>query len=186
MDSPSDDIQLMKRIAEQDQQAFHDLYHLYGRGVFSLTYRVLQNSALAEEATQDTFVKIWRQHARWDSSKGNLKNWLLAIAHHTAIDRLRQEQRQPALHPEAIEAFEGKPRQFPAKPHEAGWQDGVVLRTLLDQLAKDQARLIELAFFEGLTHTEIADRMGLPLGTVKTRIRTGLQQLRDLWLQATL
>jgi RNA polymerase sigma-70 factor (ECF subfamily) len=147
---------------------------------------VLQNSTLAEEATQDTFVKIWRQHTQWDASKGNLKNWLLAIAHHTAIDRLRQERRQPSLHPEALEEFEGKSALFPAKPHEAGWQDGVVLRTLLAQLTKDHAELIELAFFEGLTHADIAARLRLPLGTVKTRIRTGLQQLRNLWLQSAL
>ncbi|HVO44623.1 MAG TPA: sigma-70 family RNA polymerase sigma factor [Aggregatilineales bacterium] len=179
MHSQFDDIQLMRRIAAQDEHAFHAIYLEYGKAIFSLAYRILQNVALAEEVTQDTFLKVWRQTTQWDPKKGNLKNWLLAITHHTAIDRLRLERRQPAVHPDAIEDVEGV-ASFSTEP---GWQDGVVLRTLTAQLTDDQAMLIDLAFFQGMSHSEIADRTKIPLGTVKTRLRAALVKLRELWLQ---
>ncbi|MFN8375306.1 MAG: sigma-70 family RNA polymerase sigma factor [Anaerolineae bacterium] len=176
----SDDIDIMRRIAARDQQAFQQLYQRYGKPVYSLAYRVLQNSTLAEEVTQDTFLKIWQQRAHWDSEKGKLLNWLLTITQFTAIDRLRQEKRQPQLHPEAIEdADEG----LVAAQGELQWQDGTVLRGLIAQLPQEQAALIDLAFFQGMTHGEIADATHLPLGTVKTRLRGGLQRLRELWLE---
>lgn len=167
------EIDLMRRIVHRDQQALRELYQEYGRAVYSLAYRVLQNVVWAEEVTQDTFLKVWDQAERWDSSRGKLKNWLLTIAHYSAIDRLRKERRQPTLHDEEInEELAGSA---------GGWQDGSTLHMLVQELPPDQARLIELAFFEGLSHSQIAMRTSLPLGTVKTRLRTGLHRLRDLW-----
>src|ERR1041385_1575938 len=87
MYTPSDDIELMRRIAERDQQALMELYQQYGKAVYSLAYRVLGNATFAEEAMQDTFLKVWHQTTRWDSDKGKLKNWLLTIAQLTAIGR---------------------------------------------------------------------------------------------------
>jgi RNA polymerase sigma-70 factor (ECF subfamily) len=179
MYSPLDDIELMKRINLRDQQAFLAFYQQYGKLVYSLAYRILQNATLAEEVTQDTFLKIWQQKSRWDPERGKLKSWLLTIAHYTAIDRLRQEKRQPNLHPEAIEDME---EAMLASRGESGWQDGTVLRMLVRQLPAEQASLIELAFFRGMSHSEIADETQIPLGTVKTRLRTGLQKLRELWI----
>jgi RNA polymerase sigma-70 factor (ECF subfamily) len=181
MDPHVEDVQIMARIAVQDQQAFRALYQRYGTPVYSLAYHVLQNETLAEEVAQDTFLKVWRQKAPWDPNKGNLKNWLLTIAHFTAIDRLRQEKRQPNLHPDPIEDME---QGLPTSPADAGWQDGVALRIIVDQLPEDQAYLIDLAFFRGMTHSEIADETGIPLGTVKTRLRTGLTRLRELWMDS--
>src|SRR5215216_1192342 len=106
MHLPFDDRECVRRIAARDQQALWALYEQYGKAVYSLAYRVLQNAVLAEEVTQDTFLKLWQQKTQWDSEKGTLKNWLLAVTHFTAIDRLRQEQRQPHLHPESIEDVE--------------------------------------------------------------------------------
>jgi RNA polymerase sigma-70 factor, ECF subfamily len=175
--SSGSDIELMQRIAAQDQQAFRAVYQLYGKAIYSLAYRVLQNATLAEEVTQDTFLKVWDGRAVWNPDKGLLKSWLLSITQFTAIDRLRREHRQPTVHPIAIEELE-------VSDIENGWQDGVVLRTLITQLSEEQAALIDLAFFRGMSHNEIADATGIPLGTVKTRLRTGLQRLRELWLES--
>lgn len=168
------DIEIMRRIVRRDQQALRELYQEYGRAVYSLTYRILQNAVWTEEVTQDTFLKVWDQGERWDSERGKLRNWLLTIAHYTAIDRLRKEQRQPALHDKEIneELAEAS----------GGWQEGSALHMLVGQLPAEQSRLIELAFFEGLSHSQIAERTALPLGTVKTRLRMGLHRLRELWL----
>jgi RNA polymerase sigma-70 factor (ECF subfamily) len=176
-----DDIEIMKRIAAHDQQAFRAIYQQYGKAIFSLAYHILQNVMLAEEVTQDTLLKVWLHKSQWDPAKGNLKNWLLTVTHYTAIDRLRQERRQPDLHPAAIEDLE---EQIPASLREIGWQDSVALRMLIKQLPQEQAFLIDLAFFRGMSHTEIASETNIPLGTVKTRLRTGLQRLRELWLES--
>ena len=181
MYSPADDIELMRQIAERDQQALMTLYQEYGKAVYSLAYRILGNSTYAEEVTQDTFLKVWNQTTRWDSEKGKLKNWLLTIAQFTAIDRLRKEGRQPTVHPESIEETD---ESLLTSRNDARWQDGTILRLLVMQLPAQQASLIELAFFEGMTHGEIAESLHIPLGTVKTRLRAGLQKLRELWLES--
>lgn len=181
MHPPFDDDELMRRITARDQQALRMLYEYYGKAVYSLAYRILQNSTLAEEVTQDTFLKVWRQTTIWDPNKGKFKNWLLRITQFSAIDRLRQEKRQPSLHPESIEDTE---ETFLSGKVESQWQEGTALRLLVKQLPTEQAALIDLAFFQGMSHNEIADATQIPLGTVKTRLRTGLQQLRALWLES--
>jgi RNA polymerase sigma-70 factor (ECF subfamily) len=182
MDAPLDDIELMRRLAARDQQALMALYQQHGKAVYSLAYRILQNSTLAEEATQDVFFKVWRQTTQWDPNKGKLKNWLLAITQFTAIDRLRQERRQPTLHPDPIEDTDES--MLKLSSNDALWLEGTALRLLLTQLPEEQARLIDLAFYQGMTHTEIADATKLPLGTVKSRLRSALQRLRELWLES--
>ncbi len=182
MYSPSDDIELMKRITTRDQQALLTLYEQYGKAVYSLAYRILGSAALAEEVTQDTFLKVWGQTTRWDSEKGKLKNWVLTIAQFTAIDRLRQEKRQPAVTPNSIEDTD---ETLLAAKNDVLWQEGSVLRMLVAELPPEQAALIDLAFFQGLSHSQIADTTQIPLGTVKTRLRAGLHRLRELWLKST-
>lgn len=179
-ESALQDRDLMRRIEQQDQSALAQLYERYGRPVYSLTYRVLQNAALAEEATQDTFMKVWKQSTRWDSHKGALTSWLLTIARYTAIDRLRQEQRQTAPQTVSLDSIVS-PEAVEGQPEDAILRDGVVLRHLLTQIPQEQAQVIEMGFFQGLTHTELAERLEQPLGTIKTRARLGLQKLRALW-----
>lgn len=176
-----DDIELMRRITARDEQALWALYELYGRAVYSIAYRILGNAAFAEEATQDTFLKVWKQTNRWDSEKGKLKNWLLTIAQFTAIDRLRKEKRQPTVHPDPIEDTD---ESLLTAKNESRWQEGATLRMVVAQLPPEQAQLIDLAFFQGMSHSEIAESLQMPLGTVKTRVRTGLQRLRELWLES--
>jgi RNA polymerase sigma-70 factor (ECF subfamily) len=176
-----DDIRVMQQIGAQDQHAFQLLYREYGAAVYSLAYRILQNGVLAEEVTQDTFLKVWQQKAQWDPAKGKLKSWLLTISHFTAVDRIRQEKRQPTLLPDAIDDLEDGAHGLHGENH---WQEGTLLRLLVSHLPDQEAALIELAFFQGMTHADIAAVTRLPLGTVKTRLRSGLQRLRELWLQS--
>lgn len=177
--SPSDQ-ELCWRIQQGDQVALKLLYERYNTPVYSLCYRVLSNAALAEEAAQDTFLKVWRQVEKWDSGKGRFISWLLTVARYTAIDRLRQEQRQSIRDAVPLDELD-----VPDEHPDYGFVDGQLLRQLLRQLPPEQLQVIELAFFHGLTHQVLAERLSLPLGTVKTRVRLGLQKLRVLWLEAT-
>jgi RNA polymerase sigma-70 factor, ECF subfamily len=180
----NDEAQLIQRIIQKDQIALSELYQRYGGLVYSLALRVLTNSTLAEEATQDTFMKVWNQAYTWDANKGKLSTWLMTITRYTAIDRLRKEQHRPAASValEDIEDLIGK-RSF---MDTAQGQDRQLLRSLMQNLPNEQIQVIELAFFQGLSHSEIADELTLPLGTVKTRLRLGLQKLKVLWLDANL
>lgn len=179
----SDDIELMQRIAQREQLALTDLYQRYGSVIYSLALRVLQNTDLAEEITQDTILEVWHHPQKWDSTKGRLLSWLLTVTRYKSIDRLRKEKRQiDANSVDLDEAHQVADGAWQAD--DPLWQDGQLLRSLMKQLPTDQAQAIELAFFQGLTHAQVAEKLKLPLGTVKTRVRLGLQKLRSLWLAA--
>jgi RNA polymerase sigma-70 factor (ECF subfamily) len=175
-----DDRQLLQKLEGRDQHALAQLYERYGAMVYSLAYRVTGTPALAEETTQDTFMKVWNQASRWDPDKGRFSSWLLTVTRYTAIDRLRQEQRHNSLPIDKMP----EPVSRTGIPHDPRLQDGNLLRELLSQIPPEQALLIEKAFFQGMTHSELADTLNIPLGTIKTRVRLGLQKLRGLWLQA--
>ncbi len=177
-----DEAALIRLITLHDQNALSELYNRYGRAVYGLAFRVVQNSTLAEEVTQDTFLKVWNQPESWDPVRGKLVSWLLTIARYTAIDRLRREQRRPMGAPlDDILEVVGK-RALIDDPI---WQDGRLLRTLIARLPPDQIEVIELGFYEGMTHSEMAEHLKLPLGTVKTRVRLGLQKLKTMWVEAS-
>jgi RNA polymerase sigma-70 factor, ECF subfamily len=180
-DSPEN---LLRRIAARDQSALSELYQRYARLVHNLAFRILERADLAEEITQDVFLKVWNQTARYDSTRGTFATWLLAITRNAAIDRLRQEQRRPsrdAVDLDALLDVLGSSEET----DNPTWQDGRLLRELLIQLPAEQRQVIELGFFQGFSHQEIADRLEQPLGTVKTRARLALQKLKGLWLEAT-
>ncbi len=173
----------MRRIVAQDQAALMALYERFGSQVYGLALRVLRDSRLAEEAAQDAFLKVWNKSVQWDPAKGHVGSWLLTIARYAAIDRLRREQRHSAAGGTFLDAL---PDQLPgtAIVGDRRWVDGQLLRQLMTKLPAEQAMVIELAFFQGMTHTELAEHLGWPLGTVKTRLRSGLQKLRVLWSEA--
>lgn len=177
------DTELMSSVRAGDQDALLMLYQRYGNMVYSLAVQVVRDAGLAEEVTQDTFLKVWKQATRWDPAKGKFSSWLLTIARRTAIDRYRQLGRQVPLDPTPIEE---NPSSFgrAARVDGQDWINGQVLRELMAQLPPEQAQLIELAFYQGMSHSELADRLNLPLGTVKTRLRLGMQKLRALWIEA--
>lgn len=182
----NDDQQLVEalvlRIRDRDETALSELYTNFASSVYGLTLYVLQNPAMAEEATQDTFLKVWRDIERWDPERGKFSTWLLTLARYTAIDRLRREQRQtprPEIDIEDQAELLGEEDEVSS----GRWQDAEMLRQLIDQLPEEQIEAIELAYFKGMSHTEIAEYLQQPLGTVKSRIRNGLQTLRGLWLR---
>lgn len=175
---------LLDQIAQGNQDALITLYTQYGNLVFSLAVRVLREPALAEEITQDVFLKLWRQPDRWNPALGQFSSWLLTITRNAAIDRLRRENRQPSLAWDAEAEIDDYTLRTSSAADQVAWFDGQLLRKLLRGLPREQAELIELAFFEGYTHSELADRLGLPLGTVKTRLRMGMQKLRLAWDEA--
>jgi RNA polymerase sigma-70 factor (ECF subfamily) len=179
-----DEIELFGRIRARDQHALSELYQHYGGLVYSLALRILQNAVFAEEVTQDIFLKIWDQPHHWEPARGRLISWLLTVTRYTAIDRLRKEKRQSSWAAQALEDVWNlaAKREVMDDPK---WHDGLLLRSLMNRLPGQQSELIELAFFGGMSHSEIAQQLGLPLGTVKTRIRLGLQKLKELWLEAT-
>ena len=181
-DSVPTDSVLLSQIADRSQHAMLALYRRYGGLVYSLALQTLRRPTLAEEVTQDVFLKLWQQPERWNPALGQLSSWLLTITRNAAIDRLRREARHQASDwPEPVEA---EPTAT-LTPDVAAWADGQLLRDLLQQLPPEQRELIELAFYRGYTHSELAEGLSIPLGTVKTRLRTGMQKLRGLWEQAT-
>ncbi|RMG85690.1 MAG: sigma-70 family RNA polymerase sigma factor [Chloroflexi bacterium] len=178
-----DDIDLMRRIIQQDEQALSELYTRYGAAVYSLALRIVQNHELAEEVTQDIFLKVWRQAESWRSELGKLSSWLLTLTRNAAIDRLRRQQRRPQAAHQSLDDF--LPYLVDENiANDPQWHDGRIIRELLKTLPEEQAQAIELAFFQGYSHSQLAEALQLPLGTVKTRVRLGLQKLRRLWEDA--
>lgn len=182
--APHADNHLMQRICAHDKHALTELYDRYGALVYGLSVRVLNDDGrLAQEVTQDTFLKVWHQADQWDPERGKLTTWMLTIARRTAIDLLRKEQRRPEISPGEFDDVLGVVGQR-SLVDDPRWQDGKLLRELLAHLPDEQRQAIELAFYYDMSHTEVAERLNLPLGTVKTRIRLGLQKLKLLWNDA--
>lgn len=174
--------QLLQLIAARDQNALKLLYRQYGNLVYSVALRVVRQTSVAEEVTQDVFVKLWQKPDRWNPAHGQFSSWLLTITRNAAIDRLRREERHSAIQVDPIDhENEASELMF----DDINWYNGQILRRLLVQLPAEQRLLIELAFYGGHTHSDLSERLKLPLGTVKTRLRLGLQKLRVLWIEAT-
>ena len=169
---PGDEMRLVARIRAGDQQAMSELYDRYSKVVYAVALRVLQDAAGAEDVLQDVFLQLWRNSDAFDASRGSLAPWLAVIARHRSIDRLRK--RRPETDIEDCVIVSGPDLRDET---ERALLIGKV-RGALDLMSPEQRQAMELAFFQGLTHTEIAEKTGEPLGTIKTRIRSGLQQLR--------
>jgi RNA polymerase sigma-70 factor (ECF subfamily) len=178
MDDPLRD--LLVRSSKGDEAALAELYDATSPQVFGLALRILRERAAAEEATLEVYLQVWRQAARHDPARGSVVAWLLVLARSRSIDLLRAQAR----HAERRQTLEEIPDlPAPGPDPETATQDSERARRVRDALARlpaEQRRAIEAAFFEGLTHTEVARALAQPLGTVKTRIRTGLATLRGL------
>jgi RNA polymerase sigma-70 factor (ECF subfamily) len=170
------DDQLIAAVARGDHPALLALYDRHGRVAYGLAYRILGEAGAAEEAVQDAYLRVWRRAATFDPSRGGVRSWLLTIVHHCAIDLLRRRASAPPVVAGLDEVAE---RQ--AAPD--AWSEVVGrleqdrVRAAMATLPGEQRRAIEMAYFDGLTHREIAERDGLPLGTVKGRLRLGLRRL---------
>ncbi len=173
------DDRLVEQVADGEQRALLDLYDRYASRVYALAIRVLGDSMAAEEVTQDVFVKLWARARSYLTSRGSFATWLLAIARNTAIDRLRMERRRPTFDDaDPEESWQDLP-DVDSTSDEARWRS---LYFAVQDLPPEHRQVIELAYYQGLSHSEIAQALGWPIGTVKTRLRLGMQQLRQQWL----
>lgn len=176
------DADLIGRAAEGDARALEVLYDRYSRVVFSFGLRIVGDPQLAEELLQEVFFRAWQQGGSFRSSKGSFITWLLSITHNMAIDEVRKRRRRP----QKADSEDPEAALAAVADTGVGVEDEVWLGALRDTIAGAMASLppaqreaIELAYFRGLTQREIAERLGEPLGTIKTRMRLGMQKLRD-------
>lgn len=175
MDDTRGDIALIERIVARDERAVADLYDRHGRLLFGLILRVLRDRSEAEEILQEVFVLVWTRAETYDMSLGPPAAWLVRIARNRAIDRLRAN----SVRLRAVQsAPEREPAESPESKAAVSEQQRAVARAL-DTLPPGQRVLLQQAYFLGLTQSELAERFNLPLGTVKTRIRTGMLALRE-------
>jgi len=170
---------LLARLVQGDSSALAALYDETSRSVYGLCIRILGDAADAEETTLDVFTQAWRQAARYDSSRGEVVTWLLTLAHSRAIDKLRSRASVRKREQGLDEAAELVSLSSDPEASSAASQRARRVRQALDVLSADQRQVIELAYFEGLTHVEIAERIRQPLGTAKSRIRLGMIKLRE-------
>jgi RNA polymerase sigma-70 factor (ECF subfamily) len=177
------DAELVEQVASGAPQALEVLYDRYSRVVMSFAFRILGDRASAEELLQEVFLRAWRQAGNFSQSKGTFITWLLSITHNMAIDEIRKRNRRPKR------ANSDDPLLMLAnmRDTELPVEDRAVLGSLrteiglaLQELPAPQRTAIEMAYFEGLTQREIAEQVGEPLGTIKTRMRLGMRKLRDL------
>ncbi|USQ75896.1 ECF RNA polymerase sigma factor SigK [Ornithinimicrobium cryptoxanthini] len=178
-DDPGRDLsRLLTASASGDQDSFAALYDATAPRVLGLVLRVLRDRAQAEEVTQEVFLQVWRTAGSFDSSRGSALGWLLTLAHRRAVDRVRsvvaQSRRDVAYESQSVTT----PFDSTAEIAE-GRLEATEVHVALGALTATQRSAVELAFFDGLTHSEVSERLGVPLGTAKTRIRDGLRRMRN-------
>jgi RNA polymerase sigma-70 factor (ECF subfamily) len=172
------DEDLMDLVRVGEASAFEIVYERHSDAAFALAYRMCGKRVTAEDIVQESFVSLWRSGARYDRTRGSVRTWVLGIVHHRAIDALRRN----SVHDRRRASDEGLEERFEAPDrtdHEVLRRDEArEVRSAIEQLPAEQAQVIELAYFGGFTHTEIAAMLDTPIGTVKGRMRLGLTKLR--------
>jgi RNA polymerase sigma-70 factor (ECF subfamily) len=175
-DSARADEDLMARVGANDPDALTQLYQLHERASFALAYRILQDVGQAEDVVQEAFLAVWRQAARFDARRGRLRSWLLTIVHHRAINQLRGRRTVEPMSVLDDGLIDGEQPEVWQQAYTAMRQAD--LHAALRLLPHDQRRAIELAYLAGLSHSQIARRLDVPLGTVKSRTRLGIRKLQ--------
>jgi RNA polymerase sigma-70 factor (ECF subfamily) len=172
------DEELMELVANGDARAFEAVYDRHGGPAFSLAYRMVGNRVIAEDITQEAFLSIWRSRLRYQSDRGSVRTWVLGIVHHRAIDALRRnlvhERRRASA--EGIEEWQEARERTDVEA--ARREEARTVRAAIDELPDQQGQVIDLAYFGGFTHTQIAEMLDMPVGTVKGRMRLALDKLR--------
>jgi RNA polymerase sigma-70 factor (ECF subfamily) len=166
-------------MARGDHDGLAELYDRHGRLVYSLALRILRDTGDAEDVVQEVFSQAWRQASRYESTRGNVVAWLMNLTRSRAIDRIRGRRSRPQPVADDVRDVDVPDMAEPVDEQLAMSSQAAVIRAAVDELSLLQRVAIELAFYEGLTHVDIAERLELPLGTVKTRIRQGLMKLKD-------
>ena len=169
----------MDLVADGDPRAFEAVYDRHGGAAFSLAYRMVGDRTIAEDVAQEAFLSIWRSRLRYQRERGSVRSWVLGIVHHRGIDALRRnlvhERRRASA--EGIEERQEAPERTELEV--ARRDEARTVREAIETLPDQQGQVIELAYFGGFTHTEIAEMLSMPLGTVKGRMRLGLEKLRN-------
>lgn len=184
--SPEDERELMERIAQKDSDALATLYDHYSTLLFSLVMRILKKPQEAEDVLQDIFMQVWEKAHTFDNRRGHLYGWLLTLSRNRAIDRIRRQRgvrtRQQKLSEERMSTL---PLEQEDSPLEAvvGFERAELVRDALQQIPPEQSQVLLLAYFSGLSQSEIATHLELPLGTVKTRTRQGMNKLQRLLIK---
>lgn len=170
------DVAAVARLAAGDPDGLRELYDRYGKLVYSFAYRLTGDATLSEECVQDVFVALWRRSADFDPTRAKLTTWLFVVARNRAIDLGRQKARRPELRDDLEPAGAAPdPSDLAASADEAQR-----VAEAMAELPEEQFAVLRLAYFDGLSHTEIAERIGIPLGTVKGRLGLALKRLRNL------
>jgi RNA polymerase sigma-70 factor, ECF subfamily len=173
------DEELMPLVGDRDPDAFEVLYDRHGGAAYALAYRIVGSRPVAEEVTQEAFISIWRSGARFDAARGSVRSWLLTVVRHRAIDFLRSRAgRAPKLDFDDDTALKQRPAKERTEAEALQRETAAELRGALGKLPGEQSQVIELAYFGGFSHSEIAQILGLPMGTVKGRMRLGLEKIR--------
>jgi len=173
------DEELMAVVDRKEPAAFAVLYDRHGGAAFSLAYRIVGDRTSAEDVTQEAFLSIWRSNARFDRARGSVRSWVLSVVRNRAIDALRRGAgRAPKLDRDDDGALEARAAEERTDVEAIRRETSRELRGALDQLPDDQSQVIQLAYFGGFSHSEIAEMLSMPLGTVKGRMRLGLEKIR--------
>ena len=186
------DALLVESIARGETRGLERAYERYSRGVYSLAVRLLADGPAAEEVVQETFLKLWRQPSAYQPNRGRLLPWLLGVAHHHAVDLLRRRQLEQrhrvtaSPHPngdglvDLVDSLGLVSNEGDPQANASGFDQRQVVERALSQLPVEQRMPLECAYYRGMTQLEVATLLGVPLGTIKTRMRLGLQQLRRM------
>jgi RNA polymerase sigma-70 factor (ECF subfamily) len=167
---------LISLVQTGDAEAFATLYDRHGRAAFSLAYRMMGERQAAEDLAQDAFIKVWRGSGSYRGGKGSVRTWILSIVHNRGVDLLRSMATRGRMR----DKFEASaPKSEPSEAFTETWRNSQrdQVRKALNTLPQEQLKILELAYFSGYTHVEIAELVGVPLGTVKGRMRLGLKKL---------
>ncbi len=173
------DEDLMQLVRENDPAAFAVVYERHASVAFSLAFRMCGKQGLAEDVVQEAFLSLWRSGSRYDRTRGSVRTWVLGIVHNRAIDALRRSvvQDRGKVSDEGIEEHLEAPERTEVEVGRR--EEAREIRTALEGLPADQSRVIELAYYGGFTHSEIASMLDTPVGTIKGRMRLGLQKMRS-------
>jgi RNA polymerase sigma-70 factor, ECF subfamily len=173
------DEELMPWIAKKDPEAFEVFYDRHGGAGYSLAYRILGDRTAAEDCIQEAFISIWRSGARFDRTRGSVRSWTLSIVRNRAIDALRSKSgKAPKLTFDDDAILESRPAEEHTEKEVLAAETAVEVRGAISQLPSEQSKVIELAYFGGFSQSEIAGMLNVPLGTVKGRMRLGLEKIR--------
>jgi RNA polymerase sigma factor (sigma-70 family) len=177
------DESLLSLVASSDENALAELYDRFGRVAYGLALRILRDDALAQDAVQDAFLAVWRSADRFLAERAKASTWILTLVHRRAVDLVRREDRRRA---DPLESAPEPTAQTTAEDEATLGFERRVVQEALRRLPPEQREALELGYYGGLTQTELAERLGQPLGTIKSRMFTGLNRLRDLLAQAGL